>query len=61
MVKALDRTRKNGLKRLRWSAPNAGRWPEIGQQVIVINDTHYARVEDAQISICHMLCYAFME
>jgi hypothetical protein len=30
-------------------------------QVIVINDTHYGRVEDAHMGICHMLCYAFME
>jgi len=38
-----------------------GRMAEIAQQVIVINDTHYGRVEDAQMGICHMLCYAFME
>ena len=34
---------------------------ELAQQVIVINSTHYGRVEDAQMGICHMLCYAFME
>lgn len=34
---------------------------EIAAQVIVIKDTHYGRVEDAQMGICHALCYAFME
>jgi len=34
---------------------------EVAEQVLVINDTHYGRVEDAQMGICHMLCYAFME
>ncbi len=34
---------------------------QIADQVLVINDTHYGRVEDAQMGICHMLCYAFME
>ena len=38
-----------------------GRMAEIADQAIVINDTHYGRVEDAQMGICHMLCYAFME
>ena len=38
-----------------WTAASA---PE---SVLVINDTHYGRVEDAQMGICHMLCYAFME
>ena len=34
---------------------------DIAHEVIAINDTHYGRVEDAQMGICHMLCYAFME
>jgi len=29
--------------------------------VIVIDDTHYGRVEDVQMHILHMVCYAFME
>ena len=34
---------------------------EIAKQVIVTESTHYGRVEDVQMHICHMLCYAFME
>jgi D-sedoheptulose 7-phosphate isomerase len=26
-----------------------------------VADTHYGRVEDVQMNILHMLCYAFME
>ena len=26
-----------------------------------MNDTHYGRVEDVQMHILHMACYAFME
>ena len=33
---------------------------EVAEQVIAINDTHYGRVEDAHMGICHLLCYAFM-
>jgi D-sedoheptulose 7-phosphate isomerase len=38
-----------------------GRMAEVAEQAIVINDTHYGRAEDAQMGICHMLCYAFVE
>jgi D-sedoheptulose 7-phosphate isomerase len=27
----------------------------------MVADTHYGRVEDAQMGILHMVCYAFME
>jgi len=27
----------------------------------VIDDPHYGRVEDAQMNILHMICYAIME
>jgi D-sedoheptulose 7-phosphate isomerase len=29
--------------------------------VIVVDDTHYGRVEDVHMHILHMICYAFME
>jgi D-sedoheptulose 7-phosphate isomerase len=38
-----------------------GKLADLAEQVIVVNDTHYGRAEDAQMAICHMLCYAFME
>src|ERR1044071_1145165 len=60
-VKALDWAKKNGLRTIALVGAKRGRMAEIAEQVIVINDTHYGRVEDAQRGICHILCYAFME
>jgi D-sedoheptulose 7-phosphate isomerase len=60
-VKALDWAKKNGLHTVALVGAKRGRMAEIAEQVLVINDTHYGRVEDAQMGICHLLCYAFME
>ena len=60
-VKALTWAKQNGLHTVALVGAQRGRMAEIAEQVIVIPDTHYGRVEDAQMSICHLLCYAFME
>ena len=60
-VKALEWAKKNGLVTVALVGGKKGRMAEIADHVIVIPDTHYGRVEDAQMNICHMLCYAFME
>jgi D-sedoheptulose 7-phosphate isomerase len=60
-VKALEWARQNGLHTVALVGAHRGRMAEIAEQVIVINDTHYGRTEDAQLGICHMLCYAFVE
>lgn len=60
-VKAMSWARVNGLKTVALVGAKRGRMAEIADKAIVINDTHYGRVEDAQMGICHMACYAFME
>ncbi|HLH55256.1 MAG TPA: SIS domain-containing protein [Verrucomicrobiae bacterium] len=60
-VKALEWAKKNGLKTVALVGAKRGRMAELADFPIVINDTHYGRVEDAQMGICHLLCYAFME
>jgi len=60
-VKALAWAKQNGLHTVALVGAKGGRMAEIAEQAIVIRDTHYGRVEDAQMSICHLLCYAFME
>lgn len=60
-MKALEWAKKNGLKTIALVGAKRGRMAEIAEQTIVINDTHYGRVEDAHMGICHMVCYAFME
>jgi D-sedoheptulose 7-phosphate isomerase len=61
VIKALDWAKKNRLHTIALVGAKRGRMADLAQQAIVINDTHYGRVEDAQMGICHMLCYAFME
>jgi D-sedoheptulose 7-phosphate isomerase len=61
VVKALEWAKANGLHTVALVGAKRGRMAEVAHDVIVINDTHYGRVEDAQMGICHMLCYAFME
>jgi len=61
LVKALEWAKQNGLHSVALVGAKRGRLAEIAEQVIVVNDTHYGRVEDAHMGICHMACYAFME
>lgn len=60
-VKAFEWASRNGLKTIALVGGKKGRLAQIAEDVIVINSEHYGRVEDAQMTICHMLCYAFME
>jgi D-sedoheptulose 7-phosphate isomerase len=60
-VKAMEWAKQNGLRTAALVGAKRGRMAEIADQSIVIADTHYGRVEDAQMSICHLLCYAFIE
>lgn len=60
-VKALEWANKNGLRTVALVGAKRGRMAELAQHSLVIQDTHYGRVEDAQMGICHLLCYAFME
>lgn len=60
-VKAMDWAKKNGLKTVALVGGKRGGMADLASHLIVINDTHYGRVEDAQMAILHMLCYAFME
>lgn len=60
-IKALEWAKQNGLVTVALVGGKKGCMAEIADHVLVIDDTHYGRVEDAHMSICHMLCYAFME
>jgi len=60
-VKALEWSKKNGLETIALVGAKRGGMAQIADHVIAIDSTHYGRVEDAQMGICHMLCYAFIE
>ena len=61
VVKAVEWANKNGLHTIALVGGKRGRLAELAEQAIVVKDTHYGRVEDAHMGICHMICYAFME
>ena len=60
-IKALEWAKKNGMRTVALVGAKRGRIADVAEQVIVIQDTHYGRVEDAHMGICHLLCYALME
>ena len=61
VVKALEWARQHKLKTIALVGGKRGRAAELADQVIVVEDTHYGRVEDVQMNILHMLCYVFVE
>jgi D-sedoheptulose 7-phosphate isomerase len=61
LVKALEWAKAHDLRTIALVGAKRGRCAELADQVIVIGDTHYGRVEDAQMHILHMACYAFVE
>jgi D-sedoheptulose 7-phosphate isomerase len=61
LVRAMRWARDNGLATVALVGARRGGLAEVAEHVLVMPDTHYGRVEDAQMTICHMLSYAFME
>lgn len=61
VVKALRLARERGMKTIALVGGKGGAASEAAEHVIRIADTHYGRVEDVQMTICHLLAYAFME
>lgn len=61
LVKAAAWARANGLETIALVGGNRGELAKIASRVIVVEDTHYGRVEDAQMTILHLLCYSLME
>jgi len=61
LIKAVEWASRNGLRTVALVGGKRGRLAEIADEVIVIDSEHYGRVEDAHMTICHLICYAFME
>lgn len=61
LVTAIEWAKDNGLYTVALVGAKRGKLAEIADFVITINSTHYGRVEDAHMGICHMICYAFIE
>jgi D-sedoheptulose 7-phosphate isomerase len=61
LVKAVYWANQHQLETIALVGGNRGVLGDSAKHVISIPSTHYGRVEDAQMAICHLLCYAFME
>lgn len=61
LVRGVEWAKTNGLRTIALVGGKKGKLAQLADTVIVIDSMHYGRVEDAQMGICHMLCYAFME
>lgn len=61
VVKAIQWANSHGLHTIALVGGRRGEVAKIAGHVITIDSLHYGRVEDAQMAICHMLCYAFIE
>lgn len=61
LVKAFEWGNQNKLQTIALVGSKRGHLADIAQHTIVINSDHYGRVEDAHMTICHLLAYAFME
>jgi D-sedoheptulose 7-phosphate isomerase len=61
LVKAGEWCKQNGVYLIALVGGKKGEMAELADHVIAIDSTHYGRVEDCQMHICHMICYAFIE
>ena len=61
LVKAVKWAKEQGIFTIALLGGNKGKLAELADFKIVVESNHYGRVEDAHMSICHMLCYYFME
>jgi D-sedoheptulose 7-phosphate isomerase len=61
LVKAFEWCRQSNVRTIALVGAGKGRLGSLADTVVIINSSHYGRVEDCQMHICHMICYAFIE
>ncbi|HEY0109392.1 MAG TPA: SIS domain-containing protein [Fibrella sp.] len=61
LLKAVQWANDHQLMTVALVGGKRGKLAELANEVIVVDSEHYGRVEDAHMTICHMLCYRFME
>lgn len=61
LVKAVEWCRQQGVRTVALLGAQRGKLATLADKQIVIDSTHYGRVEDCHMHICHMICYAFIE
>lgn len=61
LVAAIRWAKEHGLVTVSLVGSRRGTIAALADHLIVVPDVHYGRVEDVQMNVLHMLCYAFME
>ena len=61
LVAACRWAREHGVETVALVGKKRGAVADIADHLLVIDDGHYGRVEDAQMNILHMICYAIIE
>jgi D-sedoheptulose 7-phosphate isomerase len=61
LVAAARWAKEHGLVTVSLVGGKRGAVAAHSDHLLVVEDTHYGRVEDAQMMMLHMFCYAFME
>lgn len=61
IVKAVEWCKANNVHTIALIGGKRGVLAELADDVLLIESTHYGRVEDCHMHICHMICYAFIE
>jgi len=61
LVEAMQWANNHGMHTIALIGGVRGELADVAKTVIVVNDTHYGRVEDAQMMIYHAICYCLME
>ena len=61
LAAAIRWAKEHGLVTVALVGSRRGSIAPLADHLVVVPDTHYGRVEDVQMNVLHMLCYAFME
>jgi len=61
VVKAMKWANDEKLQTIALVGGQRGALADLASFSIAVDEEHYGRVEDTQMSICHMICYAFIE
>ena len=61
LVAAARFGRERGLITIALVGGKRGAIAPLADHLLVVEDTHYGRVEDVQMNILHMICYAIVE
>ncbi|MBY0505200.1 MAG: SIS domain-containing protein [Bryobacteraceae bacterium] len=61
VVAALEYAKQIGCKTIALSGKDGGKIGPLADLSINVAASHYGRIEDAHMIVCHMICYYFMD